>query len=262
MDSVNKTLYIPLYGKALVSKKGLFLCDKSAEEIWAAEGFALRGKSASKWLTYYMGMRAAVFDGWLQQQTEAADENTAVLHIGCGLDSRVLRVQTQRCMWYDIDFPQVIAERKRYFSETEHCKMLAADVRNSEWLQALPKAERAVVVMEGVSMYLTCAENRALFAALAAHFGSVSILADCYTPLAAKLTKYKKPINDVGVTEVFGIGDPAVLESENIAFAAEHSMTPQHLIDVLSGSEKRIFQKLYAGRFAQKLYRLYEYRSR
>ena len=38
MNSVNKTLYIPLYGKSYVSKKGLFLDDKKAEEIWEAEG--------------------------------------------------------------------------------------------------------------------------------------------------------------------------------------------------------------------------------
>ena len=50
MNSVNKTLYIPLYGKACVSKKGLFLDDKKAEEIWETEGFALKGKSKSKWL--------------------------------------------------------------------------------------------------------------------------------------------------------------------------------------------------------------------
>ena len=47
MNSINKTLYIPLYGKALVSQKGLILEDKKAEEIWAAEGFALKGKSKS-----------------------------------------------------------------------------------------------------------------------------------------------------------------------------------------------------------------------
>ena len=55
MNSVNKTLYIPLYGKSYVSKKGLFLDDKKAEEIWEAEGFSLKGKSRSKWLAYYMG---------------------------------------------------------------------------------------------------------------------------------------------------------------------------------------------------------------
>ncbi len=50
MNSVNKTLYIPLYGKSYVSKKGLFIDDKTAEEIWETEGFSLKGKSKSKWL--------------------------------------------------------------------------------------------------------------------------------------------------------------------------------------------------------------------
>ena len=67
MDSVNKTLYIPLYGKSYVSKKGIILKDPKAEEIWAAEGFPLKGKSKSKWLAYYMGMRSAVFDRWVAE---------------------------------------------------------------------------------------------------------------------------------------------------------------------------------------------------
>ena len=68
MNNVNKTLYIPLYGKALVSKRGIILDDSKAEEIWSAEGFELKGKSKSKWLAYYMGMRSAVFDKWLKRQ--------------------------------------------------------------------------------------------------------------------------------------------------------------------------------------------------
>ena len=61
MNGINKTLYIPLYGKASVSKKGIILQDKKAEMIWKKEGFDLKGKAKSKWLTYYMGMRSAVF---------------------------------------------------------------------------------------------------------------------------------------------------------------------------------------------------------
>ena len=91
MDSVNKTLYIPLYGKAYVSRKGLFLEDKTAEKIWEAEGFPLKGKSASKWLAYYMGIRSAVFDSWLGRKMEE-NPDAVILHLGCGLDSRVLRL--------------------------------------------------------------------------------------------------------------------------------------------------------------------------
>ena len=50
MKSESKTLYIPLYGKAFVSKKGIILEDKKAEEIWEKEKFPLGRKSSSKWL--------------------------------------------------------------------------------------------------------------------------------------------------------------------------------------------------------------------
>ena len=81
MDSVSKTLYIPLYGKALVSQKSLLLHDPKAEEIWAKEGFPLKGRSASRWLAYYTGMRAAVFDGWVRHQM-AALPDAVILHLG------------------------------------------------------------------------------------------------------------------------------------------------------------------------------------
>ena len=118
MDNVNKTLYIPLYGKAFVSRKGCILTDKKAEEIWAAEGFVLKGKSASKWLAYYMGIRSAVFDDWLRKKM-SSQEDSIVIHIGCGMDSRVERVGIGNHDWYDIDFPEVIQERKKYYRENE-----------------------------------------------------------------------------------------------------------------------------------------------
>ena len=92
MNNVNKTLYIPLYGKAYVSKKGIILEDKKAEEIWEKEGFDLKGKSKSKYLAYYIGIRSKVFDNWIKERMEE-DKDVIVLHIGCGMDSRVLRIE-------------------------------------------------------------------------------------------------------------------------------------------------------------------------
>lgn len=96
MDNVNKTLYIPLYGKAYVSCRGLFLRDEKAEEIWQAEGFVLKGKAKSKWLAYNMGMRAAVFDRWTEEMLRKHPESV-VLHLGCGMDSRCCRVDSGFC---------------------------------------------------------------------------------------------------------------------------------------------------------------------
>lgn len=262
MNAVNQTLYIPLYGKAQVSKKGRILSDPKAEEIWEKEQFALGRSAKSKWLTYFMAMRAKVFDDWTTRQIQSAPQ-TLVLHIGCGMDSRILRAGGDCAQWYDIDLPNVIAERKKYYSEDPHYRMIGADVSKTDWLGPLPGADRAVVLLEGVSMYLHPHDVAKLFFALQNKFRKVHILMDAYTVLGAKASKYKNPIHTVGVARVYGIANPcAVLPSEGIAFTAEHCMTPQELVDELPGWDRRIFKRIFAGSIAQRIYRLYEYATR
>lgn len=261
MTGVNKTLYIPLYGKALVSRKGILLHDPKAEEIWEKEGFPLKGKASSKWLAYYMAMRAAVMDRWTASQLEQ-HPGASVLHIGCGMDSRRERVAAQNCRWYDIDFPEVIREREKYYTETEHYHMVAADMRFSEWKKVIPAGEEAVVVMEGVSMYLPPEALARLLKALKEHFGTVLLLMDCYSAFAARASRYKNPINQVGVTQVYGLDAPKKLAEETgFAYVKEHSMTPTTMIRRLNTGERILFSNLYAGRTARSLYRLYEFKA-
>jgi len=79
--------------------------------------------------------------------------------------------------------------------------------------------------------------------------------------LAVKMSKYRNPVNAVGVTEVYGIDDPLMLQYGEFVFVEEHTMTPEKFIDELHGIEKYIFRRLYAGNMAKKLYRLFEYRK-
>ncbi len=258
MNNVNKTLYIPLYGKSFVSKKGIIINDPKAEEIWDKEGFELKGKSKSKWLAYYMSMRASVFDNWVKEKL-SENKNAIVLHIGCGLDSRVERVNTENTLWYDIDFEEVINERKMYYAENNYYKMIVGDATKPEWIYNLPKNADAIIILEGISMYLQLPEIEMLFKFIANHFNSACILVDCYTTIAAKISKYKNPINDVGVTKVYGVDDPTVFQTDSITFIKEHNITPEEMINQIAGIEKTIFKSLYAGKISKKMYRLYEY---
>ncbi len=261
MNNINKTLYIPLYGKAYVSKKGILLKDAKAEEIWNAEKFKLKGKSKSKWLAYYMGMRSAVFDKWLENQMKQ-DKDAIIIHIGCGMDSRIHRVGTMHHIWYDVDFPDVIQERKRYYVETDEYHMIEADVRKRGWIRSVPKGKAAIVVMEGVSMYFRLEELRQLLKDLTSHCSEIHMLMDCYTTLAAKASKYKNPINDVGVSIVYGIDNPKELEENTgIHFVKEQEMTPSTLINELKGLDKMVFQSVFGGNISKKMYRLYEYQA-
>lgn len=262
MNSVNKTLYIPLYGKALVSRQRIILNDKTAERIWDAVQFPLKARSRSKWLAYYMSMRAKVFDEWVSRKI-SQHPNAVILHLGCGLDGRCLRVDAPTQVWYDVDFPQVIDERKKYFTESEHYRMLASSVTDPDFLKLIPSVETALVVMEGISMYLPPDALEQLLSNLTAHFGQVYLLMDCYTEFAAKVSRFKNPVKDVGVTQVYGMDTPSYLaESSGLIYSGAAEMTPEALIAQLPKHQQTIFRKLYGGSVSKKLYRLYEFQKR
>jgi O-methyltransferase involved in polyketide biosynthesis len=86
--------------------------------------------------------------------------------------------------------------------------MIAGDARNCGWLTAIEENKSAIVIMEGVSMYLTVDEMRNLADRLCTYFESIMILVDAYTSFAAKMSKRRNPINDVGVINVYGIDNP------------------------------------------------------
>ena len=260
MNNINQTLYIPLYGKAYVSQKGIILNDKQAEKIWAKEGFTLKGKAKSKWLAYYMGMRSAVIDNWLKQRLEHY-EDVVVLHLGAGLDSRVLRINDCKHEWYDVDYPSVIELRKQYYQETNNYHMIGANVLDETWLNGITKG-RAIIVMEGLSMYLKHDELNTLLLRLSEHFDSLEIIMDSYTTKAAKISKYKNPINDVGVNVVYGFDDPKSFNNAKLVYYTEHNITPDIYIDELKGLERIIFKQVFAGKLSHNLYRLYEFRNK
>ena len=76
-----------------------------------------------------------------------------------------------------------------------------------------------------------------LLAALTKRFGAVSLLMDCYTVFAARASRYKNPVNEVGVTRLWGVDDPRKLERGTwLAFLREHDLTPPDLIAQLGAS--------------------------
>ncbi len=259
MTETNKTLYIPLYGKAEMSKQGIILQDEKAEEIWGKEGFDLNRKSKSIWLCYYMAMRRRVFDIAVTQAAEKLPGAT-VLHIGCGMDSRRLRINCPN-QWYDMDFEDVITRRRKYYAESDSYKMLAGDATQPRrWLHSFKKGSSAIVVMEGVTMYLSRRQLEKLISGLQSHFSQVIFIADFYTTFGAKASKYKNPVKDVGAAIVSGMDSPQeLIFNSGIKFVKEWNMTPEQLINEIPKHHRRFFRKVMAGSFAKKLYRMYEY---
>ena len=76
-----------------------------------------------------------------------------------------------------------------------------------------------------------------------------------------RASRFKNPINDVGAKALFGIDDPLIFKTEKIDFSGEIRMTPEKKINELSGFEKTFFKTMFAGKFAENLYKIYTYKK-
>jgi O-methyltransferase involved in polyketide biosynthesis len=111
----------------------------------------------------FLVARAKQFDDWTKEFLRLNPE-AVVLNLGCGLDSRVSRIGPPSGVeWFDIDYPGVILERRKFFSEGEGYEMLGYSLTDPEWLERVPRDRPAMVVADGVLEYLTEEDVRALF---------------------------------------------------------------------------------------------------
>lgn len=256
MTNESLTLFIPLYGKALMSRED-FLPDPTAEKIVSTVDYDFAKVDQSRKLAIYMAMRAALFDGYARDFA-AKHPDGLILQLGVGLDSRVRRVNCAN-LWYDLDFPDVIDLRRTYFPEDERYRLIGAPALPADWLADVPDADNVLVLAEGLSMYLSEGDMRSLMAALQARFPHVTFIFDAYSRRAAKLSALKNPVNAVKAKIDFALDDPAELLSGTQGMKAVLNadiITPE-AIDRLKGVDKWRFR--FMGRFGSSFYRIFGY---
>jgi O-methyltransferase involved in polyketide biosynthesis len=85
----------------------------------------------------------------------ARHHEAVVLHLGCGLDSRVLRLDPEPgVQWFDVDQEPVIELRRRFYDDRENVTMLAASVTDPTCWSRIPDDRPRLVLAEGLLMYL------------------------------------------------------------------------------------------------------------
>jgi O-methyltransferase involved in polyketide biosynthesis len=94
-----------------------------------------------------------------------------VLHLGCGLDTRITRIDPPPSVrWFDLDFPDVVDLRKKFYAEQPGYRMIASSITESGWLAEIPKGQPALIVAEGVLEYLTAEDVKTLLGQLTESF--------------------------------------------------------------------------------------------
>lgn len=131
-------------------------------------------------------MRMNKFDGHVRDFL-SRNPDAAVVHIGCGLDTRFDRVDNGCVEWFDLDLPAVIALRQKLISaESSRCHTLAASVFEDAWMEEVGRRKPCpfMFIAEGVLPYFEEAQVKSLFLKLRDHFPGCELVCDAHTPFA------------------------------------------------------------------------------
>jgi O-methyltransferase involved in polyketide biosynthesis len=184
--SVEWTNLCTLYLRACESRlEQPVLGDKAAAEAVDRidYDFARMHRSAQPWGNQFLvALRARQLDLWAEEFLRR-NPDAVVLHLGCGLDSRAFRLDVpSEVRWFDVDVPEVIALRRRLYTERHGYTMIGSSVTEPGWLDQIPVEGPALIVAEGLLMYLTEPEIRVLLQRLTDRFDTGELLADLLSP--------------------------------------------------------------------------------
>jgi O-methyltransferase involved in polyketide biosynthesis len=143
---------------------------------------------ADRW-TSLVTVRTAQYDIWASQFL-AVHQHATVVHLGCGLDSRVFRLDPgPGVQWYDVDYPAVISLREKVFPSRLNYHLVATPATDPSWLDQIPADRPTLLLAEGISMYLTEDDGIALLQHVVDRFGSGEIQIDYYSRLVVRSQK-------------------------------------------------------------------------
>jgi O-methyltransferase involved in polyketide biosynthesis len=209
LSGAAQTMLTTLYLKALDSefhrpvlgdrfaKEAINRIDYDWEELGIAAGWAP-----------LVTVRTALYDIWVAQFL-AVHPQATVVHLGCGLDSRVFRLDPgPNVDWYDVDYPAVIALREKIFPARVGYQLIATSAVDLSWLDQIPTDRPVLLVAEGISMYLTRDDGIALLRRVVDRFGSGEVQIDFYNWFGIRSQKMHTLVRRSGSTLYWAVNNP------------------------------------------------------
>ncbi len=180
LGAVQQTLFGPLAARARETRrKRPVLRDPKAAELIASIDFDT-AKFEFGFAGWMMVLRTAIYDFWVRRFLAGHPAGT-VVELGTGLNTRFERVDNGQVHWIDLDLPDTIELRGRFFTDTARRRMVSASLLSDEWLPIVAgRPGPYFFVTEGVLTYLPEHEVTQTLARIAERFPGARIALDTY----------------------------------------------------------------------------------
>lgn len=192
IQGVPETMLQTLYARARESRKEPhYIYDEKAMEIVNRMDydFSLANKDAV--MSSGVIARTIVLDKLVSRYL-TDHPNGVVVNIACGLDNRCYRNEGNFSRWYNIDLPETMEVRKRFLEENGPIYQIAKSAMDEGWTADVQQTDEPVlVIIEGLTMYLTEADVKQIFHIIEKRFNHVTVFVETMSPFVVKHIKEK-----------------------------------------------------------------------
>lgn len=213
---VPETLLIPLWARAAETRERQpIIRDEKAAEILSGIDYDFSRFNRSNLTQVGVSIRTMILDRALSAFLKQ-HQGSIVINLGAGLDTRCRRLQWDQADWYDLDLPETIALRRRFFTETQRHRFITGSMFDLSWMDRISVSDRPVIIIaEGLFMYFTEAELKPFFQVLADRYPGGELLFEMIDPLIVGRSKHHETVRkiDSKVEFKWGVKDSRILKT-------------------------------------------------
>ena len=200
LGHIQKTLFLPLWGRAMESKKPhpLLIDDLAVKIIDSVNfDFSLMSKNLDDIIQIAWIKRSLICDQIINKFLSHNPKGT-IINIGCGLDTTFERIDNGYLTWYDLDLPDVIELRRKFIKESVRRKFIASSFLEKAWLSEIEIKEKALFITIGILYYFHEQEIKDFIITLINTYPGSELLIDVCSPLGMKIAN-KKVVESSGL---------------------------------------------------------------
>lgn len=223
LGTIQETMLLTLADRAIdARKKRSILQDTRAVEIIESIDHPLARSGGIHQGTV---TRTAIYDSLLRDFLDRHPAAT-VVEIGSGLNTRFERVDNGRVHWIDLDLPDSIEVRRKFFADTDRRRMLAGSALDDGWHDTVAELPGPYVfVSEGVLAYLPREGVDTALAKIVGRFPGAAIVFDSYNRRTLRGMNRQADKGRIDVRLAWSCEDPREFESLGMTLLNSISIT-------------------------------------
>ena len=192
VTGVPETMVQTLYARAKETKKqNAKIKDEIAVELVEKLDYDFSIADKDNAMNYGVIARTIVLDRMVEQYLKK-HENTVVVNIACGLDTRCCRMKGKYLRWYNVDLPETMKIRSQFLTETDPVYQIAKSAMDDSYIDDIDyHGKNILVIIEGLTMYLYEKDIRKMFSIIDKSFQKVTVMVETMSPFVVKHMKEK-----------------------------------------------------------------------